>query len=146
MLGQVETNIYENVAELNASSSCEDKVDGLSNSKDYPIWKKNETGNQSVRAADDGNCVLLRVKKNSSPDALAKQQQQQPNSVLNGYPPLPLRGTTSYSSGTSLSSYSSSSTSWSSRMKLAMNRKLSTSGTETTLPVDDVSDGNKMDK
>ncbi|XP_045034218.1 uncharacterized protein LOC123475512 isoform X2 [Daphnia magna] len=86
---EVETNIYENVAELNASSSCEDKVDGLSNSKDYPIWKKNETGNQSVRAADDGNCVLLRVKKNSSPDALAKQQQQQPNSVLNGYPPLP---------------------------------------------------------
>ncbi|XP_059353299.1 uncharacterized protein LOC130701846 isoform X2 [Daphnia carinata] len=141
---EVETNIYENVAELNASSSCEDKVDGLS--KDYPIWKKNETGNQLVRAADDGNCVLLRVKKNSSPDALAKQQQQQPNSVLNGYPPLPLRGTTSYSSGTSLSSYSSSSTSWSSRMKLAMNRKMSTSGTEPTLPADDVSDGNKMDK
>ncbi|XP_046444764.1 uncharacterized protein LOC124194558 isoform X6 [Daphnia pulex] len=142
---EVESNIYENVAELNASSTCEDKVDGCSN-KDFPVWKKNDAGSQSVRAADGNNCVLLRVKKNSSPDALAKQTQQQPSSSLAAYPPHPLRGTTSYSSGTSLSSYASSSTSWSSRMKLAMNRKLSSTGTEPTLPVDDVSDESKMDK
>lgn len=132
------------MAELNASSTCEDKVDGCSN-KEFPVWKKNDAGSQSTRAADGSNCVLLRVKKNSSPDALAKLQQQ-PSLSLAAYPPHPLRGTTSYSSGTSLSSYASSSTSWSSRMKLAMNRKLSSSGTEPTLPVDDVSDENKMDK
>ncbi len=139
---QIESNIYENVAELNASTNGEDKVDGLSNTKEFPVWKKNETGSQSTRSADSSNCVLLRVKKNSS-DA---QTKQQPGPGLANYPPHPLRGTTSYSSGTSLSSYASSSTSWSSRMKMAMNRKLSSSGTEPTLAVDDASDANKKEK
>ena len=130
------------MAELNASSNGEDKVDGMSSTKEFPVWKKNEPGSQSSRSADGSNCVLLRVKKNSS-DA---QTKQQPGPGLVNYPPRPLRGTTSYSSGTSLSSYASSSTSWSSRMKMAMNRKLSSSGIEPTSAVDESPDANKKEK
>ena len=172
VLGQIESNIYENVAELNASTSsssssssssstCGDKVDGImsGSTKDFPVWKKNDVGSESVRSSDGNSCVLLRVKKNLS-DAQTKQQplpqlQQQPSHQQqqqqhlhspSGYPPRPLRGTTSYSSSTSMSSYSSSSTSWSSRMKMAMNRKLSSTGTEPTLAIDDASDENQKEK
>lgn len=147
---QIESSIYENVAELNGSpsSTCGDKVDGLSSSKDFTVWKKNDVASESV-GSDGNSCVLLRVKKNVS-DAQTKQppQLQQPQQPLHSpsYPPRPLRGTTSYSSSTSMSSYSSSSTSWSSRMKIAMNRKLSSTGTEPTLAIDDVSDGNQKEK
>ena len=162
-----------------ASSSAlavvsEDKVDGLllstGSKAEYHVWKKSDaataasvaTGSDCVltasgKSADkDGGCVLLRVKKNNSSEGNDQQQQSAVTTSQNvatcnsSGTAYPLRGTTSYSSGTSLSSYASSSTSWSSRMKMAMHRKMSTSSdppTTATLNVNgDTHDNSAKDK
>lgn len=120
-------NIYENVSELKLSTG-EDKVDGLAGTKEFQVWKA--SGEQSSEASpstvEPSHCVLLRVKKSSVAD------NQTPKSGLT-------RGAMSYSSSASSSSYGSSSTnSWGSRMKLAMQRKLSSGeGPTSPAPIDE---------
>lgn len=171
------TELNEAAASAAASSSSsalavvsEDKVDGLqlstgNKSAEYHVWKKSDaataasvaTGSDCVltsgKSADkDSGCVLLRVKKNSSEgsDQQSAVMTSLNTATSNSGTSYPLRGTTSYSSGTSLSSYASSSTSWSSRMKMAMHRKMSTSSdpaATTTLSVNgDTIDNSAKDK
>lgn len=99
-------NIYENVTELKLSCA-EDKVDAK---KEAHAWQA--TPESDGASVEPGHCVQLRVKKATGA----------------GDQPKALRGTASYSSTASSSSYSSSTNSWSSRMKLAVQRKLSSGG------------------
>lgn len=122
-------NIYENVSELKLSTG-EDKVDGLGGTKEFEVWKatREQSADASPSAAEPSHCVLLRVKKNGPADG------QTPKSG-------PTRGAMSYSSSASSSSYGSSTNSWGSRMKLAMQRKLSSGeGPASPAPIDEPTD------
>lgn len=126
----MQANIYENVSELKLSSGGEDKVDGLRATKEFQVWKAADEQHQQQPEAppvvEATHCVLLRVKK-ANPDNQTTKSG-------------PTRGTVSYSSSTSSSSYSSSTNSWGSRMKLAMQRKLSSGEGPASPGIDESTD------
>ena len=123
-----QVKVYENIEELTAAAtsatSNEDNVDGCA--KRFELWKPSEQSSDSGKSSD---VVLLRVKSSDGQDNKSTVSQSGAYQLSN------VRGVPAYSSATSLSSYGSSS-SWSSRMKNAIHRKIS-SGEDSITEADD---------
>ncbi len=126
-----QVKVYENIEELTAAAtttSNEDNVDGCA--KRFELWKPSEQSSDSGKSTGrESDVVLLRVKSSDGQDNKSTVSQAGAYQLSN------VRGVPAYSSATSLSSYGSSS-SWSSRMKNAIHRKIS-SGEDSITEADD---------